>query len=336
MTVNRYNFETYMLDYLEGNLDPLLTADLMAFLAENPEFEKYLSDYHSKVSLSGSCIFTVKNLLKKEFSDLPRITPGNFDEFCIAASEHLLNETDTNRLSEYIARHPAKQKDLDLYRHLRILPDTAIQYSHKEDLKKGRRLVPMRIAFYILGAAASIALLIMLVLRKPPEKVYTETPPAPSLQQESPSGGTAEHPPDVSIPAPVVQSEFHRPEEVKSAEIPSEPIRPDVPNLIIQNSIAILADPAVNTDQLAPVHRESLERHDQLLAARRASASSSESMLGSLLSRINFWKTAEKAISGFNYLTESQLSVNKTTDESGKMTSLLIEGESFSIKGKIR
>jgi len=65
MTVNKNNFEEYMLDYLEGNLDPLLAADLMAFLAENPEYEKYLPEYDPNFSLAGSCEYPQKNLLKK-------------------------------------------------------------------------------------------------------------------------------------------------------------------------------------------------------------------------------------------------------------------------------
>ena len=70
MTINRNNFEAYLLDYLEGNLNPLLTADLMAFLAENPEFEKYIPDYDSSLSLSAMQPYPQKNQLKKELSDL--------------------------------------------------------------------------------------------------------------------------------------------------------------------------------------------------------------------------------------------------------------------------
>src|SRR5512145_2917276 len=126
MTINRNNFEAYLLDYIEGNLDPLLSADLMAFLAENPEFEKYLPDYDSTISLSGTHEYTRKNFLKKDFADVPELTPQNFEEFCIAACEGLLSDADMNRLTTFIDGNQERQQTLDLYRNLKLHPDTTV------------------------------------------------------------------------------------------------------------------------------------------------------------------------------------------------------------------
>jgi hypothetical protein len=60
----------------------------------------------------------------------------------------------------------------------------------------------------------------------------------------------------------------------------------------------------------------------------------SESLLGNLISRVNLWKTAETAIDGFNYLTEAQLSIAKTTDENGNTMGLVLNTESYSIETK--
>jgi hypothetical protein len=62
----------------------------------------------------------------------------------------------------------------------------------------------------------------------------------------------------------------------------------------------------------------------------------SDSFLGSLVSHIDFWKTAEKAISGLNYLTETQLSLDRTVDENGNLTSLVVNTESYTIEGSSR
>jgi hypothetical protein len=44
-------------------------------------------------------------------------------------------------------------------------------------------------------------------------------------------------------------------------------------------------------------------------------------VIASLAKKVNFWKAAETAVSGFNYLTESRLAISKTVDENGKVTS---------------
>ena len=55
------------------------------------------------------------------------------------------------------------------------------------------------------------------------------------------------------------------------------------------------------------------------------------SILGSFVKKLNFWKAAEKAVTGFNYLTESRLSLVRTTDENGKFSSLSLESEDYII-----
>jgi len=62
----------------------------------------------------------------------------------------------------------------------------------------------------------------------------------------------------------------------------------------------------------------------------------SDNLITEIFSKINLWKTAENAISGFNYLTEAQLSINKTTDEQGKLTGLSLNTESYTIAGKLK
>jgi hypothetical protein len=57
------------------------------------------------------------------------------------------------------------------------------------------------------------------------------------------------------------------------------------------------------------------------------------SLVNALLKRINFWKAAETAVSGFNYLTESQLSLTRNTDENGRLRGLALEMEDYSITG---
>lgn len=318
MTININNFEAYLLDYLEGNLDPLLTADLMAFLAENPDYESYLPEYDGNLSLSQTLVCPQKNNLKKEFADVPEITPDNFDEFCIASCEGLLDKGQDSRLSDYISRHPDKQRDLDLYRLLKLQVDPALQFTDKERLKKNR-LLPFgrNYVYYALGLAASFTLILLLVTHEPAGRVYTESIPVRSVQ-----------PVDIPYPVPrmkevrqkqvaVVVTPLPATERVSSVTVPALGVLE--PKSYVQITSVVeppgisdhLADAAQDIPRQEPVHNVLSDQPER-------------SRFVTLLSRLDFWKAAEKAISGFNYLTEAQLSMEKTTTKDGRFSGLLI------------
>src|SRR5512133_3521722 len=98
MTIHKGNIEAYLLDYIEGNLDALLTADLMAFLSENPEYEKWIPVYNGNLCLKAGPVFEDKLMLKKSLRDVPLVDENNFDEFCVASSEGWLESEGQARL----------------------------------------------------------------------------------------------------------------------------------------------------------------------------------------------------------------------------------------------
>ncbi len=322
-----------MLDYLEGNLDPLLAADLMAFLAENPEYEKYLPEYDPNFSLAGSCEYPQKNLLKKEFAQVSEITPENFDEFCIASCEGLLQNADLKRLSDYISAHPGSQHDLNLYRKIILKPETAVQFRGKNKLKKGPATSSIRYLYYAAGLAASVTLLLMLVLHGPAETELTQTQPVKTIRPERPPQEPMKHEGETVgvLPQKHMESPARETNPVEERKVESS-------MLLTMAAIDPISDVRVRTSSEPPPVTYHLPAKTQSLPGnqpdRTGSADSfADSRLGNLLRRLDYWKTANSAISGFNYLTESQLSVDKITDESGKVTSLLIESESFSFSG---
>jgi hypothetical protein len=345
MTINRNNFEAYLLDYLEGNLEPLLTADLMAFLAENPEFEKYIPDFETQVLPAGQLQFGYKEMLKKDFADIPSVTLQNFDEFCIASCEGILSQKDISRLHDYIAHHPEKQKDLDLYRASKLQPDLSISFSGNAKLKKTEpRTFPLRYLYLGLGIAASVALVFLLILNRNPEagKVIPSMANQENkvINQDLPVAGK-ETVPAESNPSDRQQADRT---EVKgtAAETTDQPEIADAAADTVREGFILAALdpidptlPAVDYPSLE-IPPPATENAEHLQRAQHPAWSSSESFLGSLLARIDFWKTAEKAISGFNYLTESQLSISKTTDEEGNLTGLLLNTESYTITGKTK
>jgi hypothetical protein len=336
MTIHKGNIEAYLLDYIEGNLDALLTAELMAFLSENPEYEKWIPEYDGHLCLEAGPVYEGKPILKKNFTDVPLINEQNFDEFCIASTEGLLERNDQARLDEYILMHPEKQRELDAFGKLVLQPDYLLVYPDKKELKKREPVViPLRFLYYAIGVAASIALLFLLVSRKPAEQALSgrtqeksKIDPGPAniphgeVTMPAASAGTPASGPG-RIGVKIYQS---TPEEtaIVSENKPGplaamEPIRTD-------GIYAEIAKPGIHkVTRPAEIPVNISEPVEMAYAPAKTPAR----MLGSLVKKLNLWKAAETAVTGFNYLTESRLSLVRTTDENGKFSSLSLQSEDY-------
>jgi len=349
MKISKENIEVYLLDYMEGNLDPLLTAELMAFLAENPEYEKWLPEYENSPEQASRLSLGGKTFLKKDFPDIPAVTAGNFEEFCIAESEGILNKDDIARLNGYVAHHPEGSQVRDLYGRLRLHPDHSLVYPGKRLLKKSTgRAMTFRYVSFVLGAAASIALLLMLVNRKPDTVTLTGTQPdVPRVENKT--GQSSPVPALVQDQEDLTRSTSKRvAARDNPAEIP-DPEPETVPDTIPQNSTgmpllatlepirATLQQPSRNEPVtvriVLPPATGAIPEKVKVVRPAAKRESSVLAFMGSLAKRLNFWDAAETAISGFNYLTETQLSLSKTTDENGKLTGLALGTQQYIISG---
>src|SRR5512133_1781345 len=335
MSINRNNFEAYMLDYLEGNLNPLMTAELMAFVAENPEYENLVPDFEIQSLRAEKSTFSDKGILRKDFTDIPVINQLNFEEFCIAACEGLLSQSDLDRLNMFISGNPEKQKILDTYKLLKLSPDKTITYTGKSALKKNPGIFfNRRYLYYCLSIAASVAIIMLLFLDR---NVRINSTNPISTEKVTAQSAKPEIPPVIENKAPVVSQPAvskhvtavkvtpHRisePEPVREPFTPSSlvPLKPELMAVVSKEQEILI----VKVKYQARPEAEAKGLLEDLFT--------SDSFLGSLVSHIDFWKTAEKAISGLNYLTETQLSLDRTVDENGNLTSLVVNTESYTIE----
>jgi hypothetical protein len=344
MVINRDNFEAYMLDYLEGHLDPLYTADLMVFLAENPEFECYIPDFDNSIALPDNREYSYKNLLKKEFADIAEITVANFDEFCIAACEGILEKNETDRLSLYMMLHPERSHDLDIYRKLKLSPDTAVTFIHKAILKKQTPgYLKLRKLYYAVGAvAAGVAVLVIMFMHA--RSRFENIEKNNNLTENVITTRNAEKdPPDSE--SLLAHESFNRTfvSETEKGQID----RKRTDSLIKVISAAAMPDTGIiklmafkpklqlliyNSLEPPPVPRNYIPSSSEMNISN--DYSKSEGYFGFVRSKMNLWKTAETAITAFNYLTESQINLDKSMDENGRVVALLVETESYKITGK--
>lgn len=341
MIIGHNNFEEYILDYLEGNLDPVLTAELMAFIAENPTYEGYICGLQSLKS-DHDVSFPAKNMLKKDYDDIPSINPDNFDEFCIASSEGLLGPKQIERLNNYIGEDTLKIKNLELFSSLKLRPDSDIKFPLKEKIRKQKAgVLQKKIFYYGIAIAASVIFVFMLTINRTAinnseskNVTASNNSPAPEITKNFP-GNTGS-----SIISEVQPSRVHKKNtyDNKVKETPADVSsgRQEEVFLTAMKPVTRNIQSAVTTGELYIPEIKHIQVTAKEVKPERQIRISQDNLFAELFSRINLWKTAETAVDGFNYLTEARLSINKTTDDQGKLKGLSLNTESYIISGKVR
>lgn len=333
--INPSNIEAYLLDYLEGNLNPMLTAELMVFLTDHPEYEKSMPSLDFLLPVAENASFLDKENLKKDFNDIPEINSANFEEFCIAYSEKLLQQSDIIRLFRYIGNDLKKQNILHLYSRLKVTPDAKIVYKQKSLLKKPVPFFTNRKhLYYAFSLAAFIVLVFLISIPRNTLKVHPISDV--TIQKSFPANS---HSPDKEVikiekPAEADRSQAHASVSYTSeiqaqtqTPVEQNPSARELPAMKSLNPIAINSIPP--PDNAFPLSYPALSPSYHKPDAPHPSES--EGLFSSLIARVDIWKTAKTAIEGFNQLTESQLSISKTYDENGR-PSMLLSTESYSIE----
>ena len=143
MGINRNNYEAYMLDYFEKELDPSSVAELMLFLEQNADLKDEFESFEILSILpDADVVFPDKNTLKKNvIFPTTDINRKNYEEYFIAAVENLLSQNEIAQLNSFLAVNPELLKDYSLFQHTKLQPDKTIIFGDKESLRR-KAVVP--------------------------------------------------------------------------------------------------------------------------------------------------------------------------------------------------
>lgn len=160
MDINRNNYESFFMDYLDGKMSPDQVIELMSFLKENPDLKTELEEFEEIIVEPDKKRFESKISLKKAFI----VNDSNFDNLCIASLEGDLNEEETTLLQNWLQQNPLKVREFELYKKTRLIPEKNT-FDYKSTLKKSSivRILTPKVWGYF-SAAASITILITLYL----------------------------------------------------------------------------------------------------------------------------------------------------------------------------
>ena len=164
MQIDRSNYEIWIIDWLDGNLNDIGVAKLKQFLQENPDIkEEY--DELTMVSLSSSDeSFLLKNNLIKTTATLP---DSQFEYLCIAFLENDLSLEQSIELKQIIDTDPRRRTQFDLIQRTNLTPPEEI-FKHKNKLFR-RTFAQKFIKISVIGlsAAAVIAFVVLNYVLKP-------------------------------------------------------------------------------------------------------------------------------------------------------------------------
>ena len=160
MTLNRQNYEVFLVDYLDGKLTPSLVAELMTFLDHNPDIKDELDGLEDAVLVNETIAYPDKSTLKKK-SFLKNGIDNEFEYLCIASVEGIITHDEKFALERIVQENADKQNHLLTFQKAKVTPNTAIAYPAKSRLKR-TSLIPIRYSTLKLSisVAATITLLI--------------------------------------------------------------------------------------------------------------------------------------------------------------------------------
>ncbi len=156
--INRNNYESYLIDLVEGNLDAQTADELMLFLDDNPDIREEFEAFDSVVLEPEPVSFHGKASLKhNEITQSGSINEDNYETYFIAWHEDDLSAAEKKDLERFIKKNPFLKKEFSLFGKLTLNSDDFVVFPDKEMLYQRRRVAPL---FWISSAVAVIILLI--------------------------------------------------------------------------------------------------------------------------------------------------------------------------------
>jgi len=162
MEINRNNYEIFFLDYMDGNLDRAMVAELLIFVEENPDLKEEFEDFELiSVPVESSVVFEDKNSLKKNHvTGVDNINSTNYQNYFIASIENDLSDEELKQLKLFLKKNPFLTKEYKLFENTFLKPDKKIVFEDKKSLKQYPfSILSKKAVYYSVSIAASILIL---------------------------------------------------------------------------------------------------------------------------------------------------------------------------------
>ena len=356
--INRNNYESYFLDYLEGNLDGRRREELISFLEENPDLKEELNGLEAIRLGRDQVNFAGKTSLKK---DLTLSDPGYtlFDELSLDRLEGELPENQAREFDQLISEDPDKKKEYELYEKTLLKPDKKLRYTGKGALKRGRTIQIYRKTIYrSVALAASILILAGVYFFYPNE---SNIPYPERLSNQELNVGNVSDNRQVMPPSEMDQVDAEKAldnskiaynkasNEIKVEKKVSEPLpdnkRMDQPSpkpIHTRYNIQISQEPVfaslIEPDDINRNFEVKGKQFNSYDKVNRFLAKTLDTPIRENLANSDFslWKIADLSFEGISKLTGKQILLERHYNEKGNLEKLAFQTESFSFSTNLK
>jgi hypothetical protein len=155
--ITRDNYESWFLDYLEGNLEVNRIDEFLHFISLNPDLEEELQLFDHVGPEETELNFSDKRKLYKELLDKQEV----FEQTAVGYVGGDLNEDELSSFVQYLKKYPSKNGDLSLFKNTILTPDLSVVFENKKLLYR-KPVIPAVIK--MLTRIAAIVLLCIAVI----------------------------------------------------------------------------------------------------------------------------------------------------------------------------
>ena len=158
--LNRHNYESYYLDFLEGNLNEEKSIQLFRFLDENPDLKLVDENFEKLENSIFQLDTSFKNNLKQIDFAVDEVNQMTINSFLIAQFEKQISKQKDIEVETFLVKNPTFKAVKKQIQSTFLFPELSIIYPDKKGLKK----LETRYLWPIISSVAAILVILFLVL----------------------------------------------------------------------------------------------------------------------------------------------------------------------------
>lgn len=215
MRITTENYEEFVLDYLEGTLNPEIRKELEDFFRENPRLAPAPGEFANLSLQSDEQKLAGKELLYKSLFDYPE----KLEETAVALAEGDLTAEEAAQFRNWLGNHAEANKTVEQFARLKLQPDSGIFFPDKAKLKRKSRMLPV---WWSVAAAAVLVLGVFLFSPHNHQSVQQVTSPQVAEIEEPvsiPRHEKATKSPDIKIVAEKPKESSAKTKMVKAVKL---------------------------------------------------------------------------------------------------------------------
>lgn len=345
MKITFDNFEAYLLDYIEGNLDATKTSLLISFLADHPELDVEMELFPVPADSCFTNHFESPEELKKQDNAIAATSyfnAENYENSFVAFHEGDFSAEQETALHHFLNQNPHLISEFESYGKLRTEPDFNIVCPDKQALKQ-HRIIPMYLRWLAPGVAAALALFILFNQKTvndnfspiQPSIVAINDQPVASVDRQQ-----TQIPETHSLPSKAdILNDMHHVSMTKStpvkrsAEVITQLQPLPATNIEIDGSqqFVLMEGSRYYTNLYTDIRLRDQIRFQEEIEAQANQTIYGDAKAVADKNKFDLWSIAKLGVKGFNFLTNSDIDFVKARNEKGEVTDYAIGGDAIRI-----